>query len=1120
MQIEAKSWTARTSGYLADDLLAAQREVAFVDPDVHGLAAILAGIRPGVDVILLNSTTDALDQIAQALYGRTNLSTIHIISEGAAGRIAFASGSISRDNLTRGSHAVDLDTIGHALGDGGDLLLWGCNIGQGEAGQNLIDAIAEHTGAYVGASTELTGAAALGGNWTLERQTGPIEAGSPLTATAMASFKWVLDETASSVGAIRLTNDTLASVAINSSPSQIGWSVSSAGDINGDGFGDFIIGAPGNVDYYSGSPAAGTAFVVFGSATPFTSPVDLGNLSSSGLGFKIDGISGDDLGFHSGGDEAGWSVSSADVNGDGFSDILVSASHGPNSSYDYYAGQVYVVFGHNTSTSFDDIALKTPPSNVITIDGATAGGNAGAVLSSAGDINSDNHDDFLIGSPYDNGGTVYVVYGAAGATGPGNLDLATFTSGTDGFIITGANQVDPLLGSSSLTKFAAGDGDFNGDGIKDIVVGARGANGGDGAAWIVLGQSGPQSDIDLSSFTTSDSTGLAITATSSASGLGTQVSFLGDVNGDGFDDVIISAPHPTVGQADAYVVFGKATGLSDLDVSALDGTNGFDVTGFAAGSKFIVAVSCAGDANGDGFQDILIGTANQNTGAGATYLLFGQSGIGSGGTIDVSTLVSSQGLKIAGSGSPVAERFGTSVSFAGDVDHDGRADFLIGASAALNTAGTAVPGGAYLIYGSSLPIPVLLTSGGTTDYIDGNRASLPPVVVDGSITVTDISSATLSSATVSIGAGFSANHDVLAFVNDGSTMGNVSGSYDPTTGVLSLSSAGQTATVAEWQAALRAVTFADDAHHATAGDRTISFSVNDGTNDSVAETKTVSLTMARDDTDFTIAESGNITAGSLFADHGDGPDTNPASPFHVSAVNGSAGNVNSQITLASGALLTVHDDGSFDYDPNHAFDGLGDASSGASNTADVDQFRYTIDGGSTAAVKIAISGVDSNDSLSGTSGNDVIDAGIGNDQVRGGGGNDQLSGGIGNDKLLGQSNADTLTGGTGRDLLYGGGAADTFNFTALSDSTEIKTERDAIRDFEHGQDKIQIAISGVSFAFDGSNDHLTHVAGQLVVHQTGLGHYTVWGDVDGDAKADFAIDVISNAALTQSDFIL
>ena len=141
--------------------------------------------------------------------------------------------------------------------------------------------------------------------------------------------------------------------------------------------------------------------------------------------------------------------------------------------------------------------------------------------------------------------------------------------------------------------------------------------------------------------------------------------------------------------------------------------------------------------------------------------------------------------------------------------------------------------------------PLATTSGGATAFIEGSNVASTPVAVDGGITVTDADSLTLASATVRITGNFQAGEDVLAFTNTGS-MGNITGSYNAGTGELTLSSAGALATVVQWQAALRAVTYTNSSDSPDPSSRTISFQVNDGTASSAAGTKMVTVASAND----------------------------------------------------------------------------------------------------------------------------------------------------------------------------------------------------------------------------------------------------------------------------------
>ena len=215
-------------------------------------------------------------------------------------------------------------------------------------------------------------------------------------------------------------------------------------------------------------------------------------------------------------------------------------------------------------------------------------------------------------------------------------------------------------------------------------------------------------------------------------------------------------------------------------------------------------------------------------------------------------------------------------------------------------------------------------------------------------------------------------------------------------------------------------------------------------------TQTLSFTIdrpkaAHDDSIGTLenadAAAATVAAGLLGNDVD--PDTNDNAGISITEVNGSGANVGVQIALASGALLAVNADGTYDYDPNHAFDALPDAASGAANTTATDTFTYRITGGSVATATVTVTGVDSDDVVHGTAASDVISAGIGKDTLYlGQGGGDTAHGGSGNDRffLNGAFGAsDRLDGGSGFDTLrlngdYSGGVV-------LADTTLTNIER-------------------------------------------------------------------------------
>jgi glycosylphosphatidylinositol phospholipase D len=477
-----------------------------------------------------------------------------------------------------------------------------------------------------------------------------------------------------------------------------GRSVSDAGDLNGDGVADLLLGAP-QANQNDAEEARGVGYVVFGRDTAtdgaFPASIELSALDGTN-GFALDGAA-----F---GDQAGNAVSSAgDLNSDGIDDLVIAS---PGSSFSS------VLFGRDTAVE-DDFPARVAlgPGALDGTNGFSLEGVSATSVSQARDVNGDGIADLILGaedaSP--NGaasGAGYVVFGKDAAVEgnfPAVFELSNL-DGSNGFVING------VAAGNHAGRSVSGAGDINHDGIADLLIGATGAdaNGEDaGAAYVVFGKdTGSVGDFpaSLELSVLNGSNGFVLNGEQAGDAAGLAVSGAGDVNADGIDDLLLGSPDADPNgdrSGRAYVVFGRDTQTdgdfpASIELSALDGTNGFAMNGEGvrvAGDRAGFSVSGIDDINADGLADVLIGAI----GANRSYVVYGVDTEDDGdfpASVELSELDGRTGFALHGvNAGDGAGR----VSGAGDNNHDGAMDLLIGAPGA-DPNGTS-SGAGYVIYG-------------------------------------------------------------------------------------------------------------------------------------------------------------------------------------------------------------------------------------------------------------------------------------------------------------------------------------------------------------------------------------------------------------------------------------
>lgn len=337
-----------------------------------------------------------------------------------------------------------------------------------------------------------------------------------------------------------------------------GAAIASAGDIDGDGFDDLAVGAP------LGSLATGSAYIVFGREDPWpAASVDLAELPTD-VAMRFYGFGQSE--------HAGRALALlGDTNGDGLQDLAIGASPTTGGSASSIT-KVHVVFGQRQRSVFQRVQplADLDVGEIVTLTSPETRSLHGVAVGSAGDVNADGAPDVVVGAPlFGRGGRASVLYGRPPGSPRFPKQRSAFPDGNEVVAFDGPFQ-------SRAGQAVTGVGDFNGDGIDDFAIGARAAaplgRRFAGAVYVVFGRD-PSEGLAFPPVTNladlNGRDGFVIAGDPEGWYAGASVAGIGDVNGDGVDDLLIgsdrlSSTDPRTGIS--YVVFGRRFCQADFDL--------------------------------------------------------------------------------------------------------------------------------------------------------------------------------------------------------------------------------------------------------------------------------------------------------------------------------------------------------------------------------------------------------------------------------------------------------------------------------------------------------------------------------------------------------------------------
>ena len=814
-------------------------EVAFIDANVNNWQQLVSAIKPGIEVVLINGNGDGLREISDYLAGNSSLDAVHIVSHGSQGEIFIGMDDITINNLA--DYSADLAAIGASLNSSGSILFYGCDIAGGLNGLAFVNQVsALAAGHDVQASTDLTGATSLAGDWTLEVSTAGLSKNIAFDSVLIGSYDGSLGgsytattgtnvdtsgSTSGLIGAGKLI--TFDAINITSAPTTSAYLVLNAYDVDYGLVNNGVAYPVGNASsewdgvYIQKSGASTWQFVgyLIGTNNTWSSTtLDVTSyVRTNGSGSYIVRVVPDDNGAQTQANNGGkWvvGVSSAQVlvdGGDASAASLTSLAETDAS----VSSQVYVLNSGTYTVEYNLINSSGQDVASASVTQPLVGNANTAVKTTVNASLALNTNYYASGSPW-----------------------SSLPSGSYTLQVTLKSATGVVLANGSLPYNIISQASIPSSGVGAIVIGP------DTASWTGA------SVADISHTATTD-TSPNITGTLSQIASTSATTYV-----DLYADGVYAGTASVAANSKTFALqFGAGSNSVNNTTKLLDpgyhkftavyapNASGSLVANYTAGGSAVVLDSAVGITGSTSIYRVYVSIASGVTGDLLAAVTTGTniSASYSNGTLTLSgtdTVANySAVLKTVKYSSTASDPTNGGLNPTRTINWQVRTGNSNSSnSSVVKTTSVAIaytqPAPAIKIGSSSSSMGASYT---VNDYKD---SSLVPV--DGAITID--STGSLSSATVAITSNFVSAQDRLAFSNTSATSyGNIAANFDASTGVLSLTSSGRTATLAQWQAALSAVTYQNiNTTSPTASQRTISFKVT-GAADSNTVTSIVNV---------------------------------------------------------------------------------------------------------------------------------------------------------------------------------------------------------------------------------------------------------------------------------------